>query len=143
MLLNNNMVETKLGGEISLVGFDSLEPMELIVVKKVVGNYVRKLSNQINYSSLRLELKQHRKGKSFMHEVNAQLSAGGSLFGASAMEWNLYVCLTKLLDKVLAEILHKKRSTKEVGEEIVKEERKEAAKEEQALQIEERKEDAT
>jgi len=141
-MLLNDMAETKLGGEISLIGFDSLEPMELIVVKKIVGNYVRKLSNQISYSSLRLELKQHRKGKSFMHEINAQLSADGNLFGASAMEWNLYVCLTKLFDKVLAEILHKKRSTKEVGEEIVREERKEAAKEEQASRLEERKEDA-
>lgn len=136
------MVETKLGGEISLIGFDSLEPMELIVIKKIVGNYVRKLSTQTNYNSLRLELKQHKKGKSFTHEINAQLSINGGHFGASVTEWNLYACLTKLLEKVLAEAMHKERSAKEFGEEMVKKGKRESAKEEQALRIEERKEDA-
>lgn len=135
------MTEIKLGGEISLIGFGSLEPMELIVVKKIVGNYIRKLSTQVNYNSLRLELKQHHKGKSFMHEINAQLSADGSLFGANLTDWNLYVCLTNLLDKVLIEALHKKRSDKERGENMLEKEEKEAEKEEQALQMEERKED--
>lgn len=136
------MAETKLGGEISLLGFDSLEPVELIVVKKIVGNYVRKLSARASYDSLRLELKQHRKGKSFMHEINAQLLVNGGRFGASVTEWNLYACLTKLLEKVLAEAMHKKRSAKETGEDMIREERKESAKEEQALRTEEQKENA-
>lgn len=33
----------KLGGNIELIGFESLEPGTLIVVKKMVGNYAKKI----------------------------------------------------------------------------------------------------
>lgn len=42
------MVE--LGGNIKLEGFDDLEPAQLIVVKKVVGNYAKDVSEQNEFS---------------------------------------------------------------------------------------------
>lgn len=111
------MAERKLGGNISLIGFDVLEPMELVVIRKIVGNYVKKLSNSSDYESLKLKLKQHKKGKTFIHEINAELFANGRNFGANTEEWNLFFALTSVLDKILAEIEHLDRTRKEIWEE--------------------------
>jgi len=41
------MEETiELGGNISLIGFRDVEPGKLIVVKKIVGNFVKKIQDQ-------------------------------------------------------------------------------------------------
>ncbi|MFH1456191.1 MAG: hypothetical protein ABIF40_04550 [archaeon] len=35
----------ELGGNINLKGFDDLEPMQMIVAKKIIGNYAKKVSD--------------------------------------------------------------------------------------------------
>lgn len=109
---------------ISLVGFDVLEPVELEVVKKLVDNFIRKLSNQVSYSSLRLELKQHKKGKTFLHEINGEAEIEKHSLGARAEDYNLYKCLNKVSEKLISEASHKKRTTNQSGREMIKKQQK-------------------
>ena len=55
--------ELKLGGNIVLVGF-SLEPAEMIVVKKIIGNYAKKIGEKIDYKEIKISLKQIQKAQS-------------------------------------------------------------------------------
>ena len=114
------MAEIELGGSISLVGFGSLEPVELVVVKKIVGNFVKKLNEKSDYESLVMELKQHKKGKTFLHEINARAKANKKQFSANVSDYNLYSCLSKASEKILSELVHSKRTSKEIGEDIKK-----------------------
>ena len=47
----------ELGGNISLEGFDELEPGTLIVVKKMVGNYAKNIAEKTEFEKLELTLK--------------------------------------------------------------------------------------
>lgn len=46
----------ELGGNIKLEGFDELEPAQLIVVKKVVGNYAKDISEKNEFSEFAVTL---------------------------------------------------------------------------------------
>ena len=46
----------ELGGNIKLEGFDPIEPGKLIVVKKIVGNFARKISDKKQYKDLIVSL---------------------------------------------------------------------------------------
>lgn len=101
--------ETELGGKISLVGFKALEPAELVIIKKIVGNYVKKMNENAGYESLKLNLQQHAKGKTFLHEINAQAIFKEGKFGSRVTDWNLYKALSNVLEKVLKEVIHKRK----------------------------------
>jgi len=100
-----------LKGDIALVGFEILEPSELIVVKKIVGNYIRKLSNMAEYQQMRISLRQHQHGKTFKHEVDAHAIFTQGKFEASVTEWNLYAALSSVCEKILQEVEHAMRKS--------------------------------
>lgn len=118
------MTEIKIGGAVSLVGFDKLNAIEIESVNKLVDNFVRKLNEQPNYNSLKLELRIHTKGKAFLHEINASANVNNRIFKASHEDYNLYACLNKLSEKILSEINHNKRNSREIGEERLKKQRR-------------------
>ncbi len=100
---------TKLGGNIALVGFEILDPSELIVVKKIVGNYVRKMGNNGEYQEMRITLQQHPHGKSFKHELTALAIFKEGRFNSNAMEWNIYNALAQVCDKILEKLKQTRR----------------------------------
>ena len=54
------LAEIKLGGNISLSGFSIVDPGQMVVVKKIVGNNVRKLEGMCEkFEHLKLTLKSH------------------------------------------------------------------------------------
>lgn len=104
-----NETEEKLGGNITLINF-KLEPIELVVVKKIVGNYVKKLSEKVGYKELKLRLKQHEHGKSFLHELNTEAiisknreGGGDIILSSSAQDYNLFNALASVMEKLLNE----------------------------------------
>jgi ribosome-associated translation inhibitor RaiA len=106
----NNAEEHKLGGNITLVGF-KLEPMVLIVVKKIVGNYAKKLGDKGGYKELKVSLRQHEHGKAMLHEIETELitsknKQGGSeiILNSSAEDYNLFNALSSVMEKLLSEI---------------------------------------
>ena len=101
--------ELNLGGNIALVGFNILEPSELVVLKKIVGNYVRKMCTYGNYQEMRLTLQQHAHGKSFKHEVNGLAIFKEGKFYSNVVEWNLYSAVSQVCSKILEELAHKQK----------------------------------
>lgn len=101
--------ETKLGGNIALVGFNKLDPSELIIIKKIVGNYVRKMNVNGEYQEMRLILHQHPHGKSFKHEIKGLAIFKEGRFNSDAMEWNLYNALSQVCEKILETVKQTRR----------------------------------
>ena len=101
------MVDTlQLGGNIELTGFSELEPAVMIVVKKIVGNYAKRVSNLVeNFEQLHITLKEvHKSEKSQRFELHAKVLAGGQVYAAETTDINLFVTMDKVLKKVENEI---------------------------------------
>lgn len=103
----------RLGGNIILVGF-SLEPTEMIVVKKIIGNYVKKISEKIDYQDIKITLKETQKAKSFLHSIEISAKTAKGILAAKAVDNNLYTSLSEALDKVFNQAEHKGRTSRQV-----------------------------
>ena len=90
----------ELGGNIKLVGFSDLDPASLIVVKKITGNYARKISEKVNsdLDELSLELKDNSS-----KNINSSLKFKDKTFNAEVNDSNLFYALDKVLAKLLTE----------------------------------------
>lgn len=89
----------ELGGKIQLAGFKDIEPGKLIVVKKVVGNYVRKIEEKnLGFESIHIHLKQVHNSE---FEVQVKIMINGQPKNGEVTGNNLFVVLDKALNKVL------------------------------------------
>ena len=88
----------ELGGNIQLTGFRDLDPATLIIVKKIVGNFVKHVSSTYsNFKGLNITLKSvHEREKS---EIHAHLNTD-TTYTAYVVERNLMVGLDSVLKKV-------------------------------------------
>lgn len=100
------MVDQELGGNIVLSGFD-MDDQEMVVLKKIVGNYAKKIKNFHNYEQLKLEIKVHAKGKTKRFEVKALLLYGENRATSETEGFNAFVLITEALEKILNEVQHK------------------------------------
>jgi len=92
----------ELGGNIELKGFNELEPAKLIVVKKLTGNYVRKMQEKNNeFESLSLHLKPVHESK---FEIQGKAMVKGKPHNSEVTDFNLFFVLDKVLAKILGEI---------------------------------------
>jgi len=96
----------QLGGNIELSGFGSLDGGVMIVLKKIVGNYARKMSEQAEkFEKLSLNMKKvHEKEKSEMYELHAKMLVNGKPLAASNTDRNLFVAVDAALKGVMAQI---------------------------------------
>lgn len=95
----------ELGGNIQLTGFRDLDPATLIIVKKIVGNFVKHVSNTYNnFKGLNVTLKiVHQREKSEKYEIHAHLKTDQT-YTADVVERNLMVGLDSVLKKVEKEM---------------------------------------
>ncbi len=105
---NSDSGEIKLGGNIVLVGF-SLDPAEMIIVKKIVGHYAKKISEKTEYTQIKVTLKQTQKQQSFLHKINAKIESQSGNFASEVEERNLYSGLSDALEKVYNQATHKEK----------------------------------
>ena len=97
-----------LGKNLQLVGFEQLERSELDIVSKILQKYLSRIENQVAYELLKIRLKQHQKGKSFSHEIKADLIIRpGSVVTSSLQYKNLYNGLNLPMRKLLTGVEHK------------------------------------
>lgn len=99
----------KLGGNIALVGFDSLDSADIVIIKKLVGTYVKKMNSHGKYKEMRLSLRQHAHGKSFKHEVEGLAIFEEGRFESNITEWNLFTAVSQACDKLLEAVKQKSR----------------------------------
>ena len=92
--------------DITLIGFEILDPAEIARIQEIIAKRLKKL--KINYTLLKISLKEHKHSTRINHEVKADLfiTKGKSIF-AQATEDNLYKALDQLMEKINSEINHK------------------------------------
>ncbi len=96
----------ELGGNITLVGFKELGYAEFVVVKKVVGNYARKISDKQEFSNLTMTLKPIHKIKDEIskYEIKGKLEIDGKMYNSEVVEHNLFIGIDNLLKKLVAQL---------------------------------------
>jgi len=92
----------QMNNNISLAGFKELEPAKMIVVKKVMGNYIRKFQEKTGrFESLHLHLKPVHASK---YNLQAKAVVNGQSFNSEMTDFNLFLVLDKCLAKILEEV---------------------------------------
>ena len=97
----------QLGGNIELTGFGGLNASEMIVVKKIVGNYARRLEDVCtNFNGLKLKLKPlHQAGDKVRNfELHGQVVDDGRVVPAGTTEHNVFVGVDSVCKKLVSEI---------------------------------------
>jgi hypothetical protein len=101
-----------LGGNIELVGFKQVSMAEVVVVKKLVGSYTRKIQdNSKNFERISIHLKEiHKIDNNAKHELHVKVLDDGKTFSSEFVDKNLFVALDSALKKALGEVTsHNKR----------------------------------
>jgi len=102
------MVTTELGGNIVLENFE-IDNQEMIVVKKIIGNYAKKIRYFKEYQELKLEMKTHLKAKNRHFEVKALLTFDNGTASSESQGLNFFVLINEVLEKILQEVKNKIR----------------------------------
>lgn len=91
----------KLGGNIELSGFSDLDRSTMIVLKKIIGNYARRMGRKTdNFETLVLTMKKIHNNQ---FEIKAKLSDNGKQFNSNIVERNLFVAVDNALKKIMNE----------------------------------------
>ncbi len=99
-----NVDMMQLGGNIQLVGFKEIEPAKMIVVKKLIGNYVKKIEEKTHqFEKIAVHLKKVHNSE---YEVQTKAVVSCKPYNSELTNYNLFVALDKTLSKVLEEITH-------------------------------------
>ncbi len=90
-----------LGGNIELNGFQNIEGAKMIVLKKLIGNYVKQIQEKkSNYEKLILTLK----GDENNATIKAELKAGGSQIVTEDTQKNLFITTDNVLKRIIEKI---------------------------------------
>lgn len=91
--------QIELGGNIFLSGFKDVERGSMIVLKKIIGNYVHKFrEHEKKYVSLSINKKDIHGGKSF--ELNGEIKTESKKYNSEVTSRNLYIGIDTLLKKL-------------------------------------------
>ena len=95
-----------LGGNIQLTGFRDIDSSSMIVLKKIIGNHARRISELTKKMEiLHITLKPvHQREKSEKYEVHAKISNDGKVYASEITERNLFVAVDTVLKKIVNEI---------------------------------------
>ena len=89
----------QLGGNIELSGFGSIDRGMMIILKKIIGNHARKLSDMSsNFEKLSIRMKTIHDNK---FELHAKLVDNGKVNTSSAIERNLFAAVDSSLKKLI------------------------------------------
>ncbi len=89
----------ELGGNIKLINFEGIEPTLLIVIKKVVGNYTKKISETSqDFKSIEVSLEDKAKNK-----IKVKVNTDKEHI-SEASNSNLFFSLNEALNKSLKSI---------------------------------------
>ena len=96
---------------IQIIGLDDLDSSEIAVIKEIISKYMKKISNKMEYTLLKISFKQHQRIKYFIHEVKAELfTAQHNKLSAMHTDKNIYKATASIMEKILAEIEHLKNT---------------------------------
>ena len=94
----------ELGGNIDLVGFKDIDRGSMVIIKKLVGNHVRKMADMSeSFERLTLTIKPVHGGKN-KYEVHARMTDNGKNYTSEVTDFNLFFTLDKALSKVASSL---------------------------------------
>ena len=95
-----------LGGNIELVGFKELDGGSMVILKKMVGNHVRKMTETAEkFEKLTVNMKKIGSGE-HKFEVQAKMLDNGKQYTSEVTDFNLFFTVDKALTKIQNEIRH-------------------------------------
>jgi ribosome-associated translation inhibitor RaiA len=97
-----------LGGNIELIGFKQVSLADVVVVKKLVGHYTRKIQEHSqNFEKIQIFLKEiHKVDNNAKHEIHVKVLDSGKALSSEVVDKNLFTALDSALKKVLGEVSH-------------------------------------
>ncbi len=94
----------QLGGNIELTGFHELDGGMMVILKKIVGNYARKMSDKCTqFEKLSITMK---KIGTDQHELHAKLLDNGQTKTSEITERNVFVGIDMCLKKIMNQLDH-------------------------------------
>lgn len=92
----------QLGGNIELSGFREIDGGSMIIVKKVVGSYVRKFNERLdNLQSFSLNMKKvHENEENAIFELHGNVTDNGKTHSAEITDRNLFVAVDGIMRKL-------------------------------------------
>mgnify|MGYP001585638532 CR=1 FL=1 len=91
-----------LGERIQLSNFEELEPGELTILKKMIGNHANKFRE---FKKLHITLKEvHKKEKSQKFQINALLEINNKLYESESTHYNLFFTINEVLDSLKKQV---------------------------------------
>ena len=91
-----------LGERIQLSNFEELEPGELTILKKMIGNHANKFHE---FKKLHITLKEvHKKEKSQKFQINALLEINNKLYESESTHYNLFFTINEVLDSLKKQV---------------------------------------
>ncbi len=95
-----------LGGSIQLTGFRVVDSSSMVVLKKIIGNYAKRISELTKkMDALHITLKPvHEREKSEKYEVHARVVDEGKVFASETTDRNLFVAVDSVLKKLVNEL---------------------------------------
>ncbi|MFC1741464.1 hypothetical protein ACFL3V_02930 [Nanoarchaeota archaeon] len=101
MIESENIV---LGGNIELVGFKEVDGGSMVILKKMIGNHVRKMSDIAeNFEKLTVTMKKVGGGNN-KFEIQAKVMDNGKPFASEVTDFNLFFTTDKALQQILSQI---------------------------------------
>ena len=96
----------QLGGNIELAGFRDIDGASMVVLKKIIGNHVKRISEITQkFEKLHITLKPiHQTEKSEKYEIKAKMIDNGKAYVSEVTERNLFVAIDNVLKKIVNEI---------------------------------------
>ena len=95
----------ELGGSIVLSGFRAIDGASMVILKKVIGNYVKRMSERAEkFEQLALTVKPiHQNESSKKFELNAKLLDNGKVFNSEFVDKNIFIAVDSALKKLESE----------------------------------------
>lgn len=92
----------QLGGNIELSGFREVDGGSMIIIKKIVGSYVRKFSDRLeNFQKFSLNMKKvHNNDENAVYELHAAVVDNGKTYPAETSDRNLFVAVDTIMRKL-------------------------------------------
>lgn len=96
----------KLGGNIELTGFRIIDSSSMIVLKKIIGNYAKRIGELTKkLENIHITLKPiHEREKSEKYEVHAKVIDNGKVYVSETIDRNLFIAVDNVLKKLVNEL---------------------------------------
>ena len=92
----------ELGKNIELIDFKDIERDQLFIMKKIIGNFVKKIQDKNNdFEKLSIHLKRVHNSE---YEILGKLVIKSNVYSSEVVNYNLFYALNETLRKLEAEL---------------------------------------